>query len=525
MATVIEMSTRASGQGVDQQHEDFVRMEPWLTLVDDLRQGTARMRQQHETYLPSFTKEDNKNYARRWGQATLYPAFEETVGMLTGKAFAKPPELDEEDVPPQILGTDAESGLAENIDLQGNHFQVFAENFFKRALRSGLCHLLVDSTPYPAGASTAAEKQQAGHRPYWVLYEAKQVFAWRYKIEGGRPVLTQVRISETVEEEEGEFASEKVEQIRVLEIGRYRIFREIEDTWVEIPEGQEGGGGPMNGYDGKPLTYIPLVTLYTDEDNGFMTAIPQLLDLAYQNVRHFQKQSDYDNCMSIACFPIFCASGIPSDEQGDIALGPFTICKSTSPESKYYFAEHSGAALAAARQDLQDLKEDMAMHGLKMLMPKPGATPTATATAITEASTTSQLQVAVLRLKDCLELALGYTAEWLGLGKDAGGSVLVDIKNVTLTAADVEQILKAAGAPQQKVIDVETAIEELKRRGFLDEGVDAVDVIAKLQNQSLQHMELGALSGSFLKESEEPVGSSKTTGPNKGVPPTKTKSK
>lgn len=491
------MTVEIQTQGVSNKHDDFLRMEPWLDLVEDLRQGTARIRNQHDKYLPEFSREDPKNYERRWSQATLYPAFEETIGMLTGKAFTKAPELDE-DVPKQIVGTDKEAGLIEDVDMQGNHFQVFAENFFKKGLRSGLCHLLVDSTPFPVGTSTAAEKQKAGHRPYWVIIGAEQVFNWQYKVEGGRQVLTQVRISETVEERKNEFETEKVEQIRVLEPGRFRIFRKVDTGgWTEIPEGQEGGGGPMNGYDGKPLTYIPLVTFYSDEDNGFMTAIPQMLDLAYQNIRHLQKQSDYDNCMSIACFPIFCATGLPEDEQGSINLGPFTICRSSNPETKFFYAEHSGAALSAARQDLQDLKEDMAIHGLKMLMPKPGQTPTATAEAITEASTTSQLQVAVLRLKDCLEQALEYTARWLGLGEGMGGSVNVDLKNVMLTGADVEQILKAAGAPQKQVIDVETAIEELKRRGFLDENVDAKDIMERLKDQALQSPSIAGAVGAL----------------------------
>jgi hypothetical protein len=406
--------------GVDSENEEFRQMKPWLELVDDLRQGTVKIREQHDTYLPKFEAEKIKNYERRWMQATLYPAFEETIGMLVGKAFTKPPTLDEKDVPIEIIGSETESGLQENIDLNGNHFQVFAQNWFKKGLRSGLTHLLVDATPIPEGAQTAEQKISAGHRPYWTIFDAAQVFAWAYEIQSGKPVLTQVRIREIIHEADGEFATKPVEQIRVFEIGKFRIFRKADaGSWAEVPEGSPGGGGPMNGYDGKPLTYIPWITFYSDEDNGVMTAIPQLLDLAYQNIRHFQKQSDYDNCMSVACFPVFCATGIVDSEQ-DIILGPFTVCKSTNENAKFFYAEHTGAALSAARQDLQDLKEDMALHGLRMLMPKTGQSATATAEAITESKTTSQLQIAMLRLKDCLELALDYTARWLGKGGGYG---------------------------------------------------------------------------------------------------------
>ncbi len=496
--------TANPAEGVDGEHDQFGIMKPWRLLVDDLRQGTARIREQHETYLPQFAAEKPKNYERRWKQATLYPAFEETVGMLVGKAFTKPPVLDEADVPLEVLGNEATTGLQENVDLLGNHFQVFAQNFFKKGLRSGLCHLLVDSTPIPAGAITAGEKQRAGHRPYWTIYDAGQVFAWEYEIRGGHPVLTQIRIRETVEEKDGEFQVKKIDQIRVLEPGRFRIFRRSEDgQWKEEPEGGPSGGGPMNGYDGKPLAYIPWVTFYADEDNGIMTAIPPLLDLGYQNIRHFQKQSDYDNCMTVACFPVLCATGLGTEEM-DIVLSPFTILTSTNENAKFFFAEHSGAALTAARTDLQDLKEDMAMHGLRMLMPKTGQSPTATAEAIAESKTTSQLQVAMLRLKDCLELALDYTARWLGKGDDMGGSVKVDLRAITLTLSDIDQVLKAAGAPQKPILDPETAIQILIDKGWLDENVDPKEVMQRLQANVLQTPVAG-LAGTFLRQPAAPA--------------------
>jgi hypothetical protein len=504
MANTVELLANPA-KGVDQKHDQYLIMEPWLKLVDDLRQGTARLREEHDAYLPKFADEKPENYKRRWMQATLYDAFEDTVGMLTGKVFSKPPALDE-DVPVEILGTDAEPGLMEDIDREGNHFQVFAQNLFKQGLRSGLVHLLVDSTPIPPGIGTEAEKKAAGHRPYWVMYRASQVFAWRYKMEGGRPVLSQVRIREAVEEEDGEFGTTAEEQIRVLEPGRFRIFRKDEDgQWKEIKEGDPSGngGGPIVGYDGKPLNYIPLVTFYADEDNGFMTAIPPLLDLAYQSIRHFQKQSDYDNVMTVACFPIFCATGIITDET-EITLGPLTVCKSTSENAKFYYAEHSGAAITSARTDLQDLKEDMAKYGLRMLMPRTGQAPTATGEAINEAKTTSQLQVAALRLRDCLETALAYTARWLGKGKDAGGSVKVDLRGITLSLQDIDQVLKAAGCPQKILLDTKTAITVLQDKGWLNEDIDPVEVEAALQNQALQSSAVGGLAGSFLRPPAAP---------------------
>lgn len=483
--------------GVDKENAEYESMEEGLNLVDDLRQGTAKLREMHEVYLPKFESEKPENYKRRWSSATLHNAFEETVGMLVGKAFAKPPGLDD-DVPLEIKGDDNNIGLIEDIDRQGNHFQVFAENLFKCGLRSGLSHILIDSTPLPEGTVTEAEKKVAGHRPYWIHFQAKDVFAWSSEIVDGKQTLVQVRIRQKVVAKEGEFDSKLIDQILVLDIGRARTFRKAEESdsnsWTLHEE------RPMIGFDGTPLTYIPLVTFYADEDNGFMTSIPPLLDLAYKNIEHFQVHSDYRNCLTVAMFPIFCISGWQGDENsGTIALGPTTTVKLSDPSAKAYFAEHSGAALNAGRQFLSDLKEEMGMYGLRMLLPKPGQSPTATGEAISEAKTSSQLQVAVLRLKDALELALDYTARWLGLGDDAGGSVTVDNASLTLSLQDIDEILKAAGAPSKPVIDTETAIDELKRRGVLGDDVDPKEVLARMNNQALQSSPIGGLAGSFLR--------------------------
>lgn len=139
-------------------------------------------------------------------------------------------------------------------------------------------------------------------------------------------------------------------------------------------------------------------------------------------------------------------------------------------------------------------------------MPKTGQSPTATAEAITESKTTSQLQVAMLRLKDCLELALDYTARWLGKGEDMGGSIKIDLKAITLTLQDIDQVLKAAGAPQKVLLDQETAIQLLIDKGWLPDTIDPKEVIQRLENQMLQSTPVGGLVGTFLKQPVTPPG-------------------
>lgn len=517
-------------QQVDSLHPEYAALQEDLILVDDLRQGTRRMREHHNKYLPQFAAEEEKNYERRWKSSTLFNAFEETIGYFTGRAFASPPAL-EDDVPLEIKGEDDElntdtgevikqgtEGLAENIDNAGNHLTIFAQRVFKEALRSGAAGILVDMPPMPVDEEgnplirTQAEERAANRRPYWVLIRAKQIIGWKVSVESGFPRLTQVRILERVEEDAGRFETEMVEQVRVLEIGLVTIYRKIEDRW------QVHATNEMKGPDGAALTYIPFVALVFDEDGGFLVGQPPLLDLAYLNVKHYQKQSDYDNGITAACFPQWAVSGWQGEDDGDkMAVGPFTVVKLKNPQAKMYFVEHSGAAFGAARQDLQDLKDDMALSGLKLLIPKTGQTPTATGEAIGEARTSSQLQTFVLLLKDALEVALDFTGRWLNKGEGSGGSVTVNTESLIMVRGDIDSLLKAG---QLKQLPTKIILREMVRRGFLADDTDIDEVLELLEEESAKNTALTGLAGSFLQPqgNRPPQNQPPVEGPQAGSP-------
>jgi hypothetical protein len=72
--------------------------------------------------------------------------------------------------------------------------------------------------------------------------------------------------------------------------------------------------------------------------------------------------------------------------------------------------------------------------------------------------------------QDSLEHALGYMAEFLGLGEDAGGSVVVNKEfGVSGGWGDIAQLLASRVAGE---ISRETYWKELQRRGYLADDFD-----------------------------------------------------
>ncbi|HEJ3129346.1 TPA: DNA-binding protein, partial [Pseudomonas aeruginosa] len=85
--------------------------EHWK-LIDCIKGGTSAMREAGEAYLPKRQLETREDYEARLRLATLHPAFEETVGAMVGRVFAKPVVIGD-DVPQEI------ADLLTDVDTEG----------------------------------------------------------------------------------------------------------------------------------------------------------------------------------------------------------------------------------------------------------------------------------------------------------------------------------------------------------------------------------------------------------------------
>src|SRR5450631_2797760 len=113
--------------------------ENW-PLIDALMGGTTAMRAAGKKYLPQWPAEESNSYKARLETATLFPAYERTVAVMTGKPFSKPITVGE-DVPPRL------AEWCENIDLQGRNLHAFAADLCMEALAYGFGGILIDCPP------------------------------------------------------------------------------------------------------------------------------------------------------------------------------------------------------------------------------------------------------------------------------------------------------------------------------------------------------------------------------------------
>jgi hypothetical protein len=436
---------------VNDPNDEIKALRELWAVLDALDGGTPAMRQAKTSLLPKWPNEENEAYAARLATATLFPAWKRTVSVMAGKPFSKALTLKDADARIEQW--------AENIDLQGNSLHVFAADGFREAVGYGLGGILVD---YPrassGGTRTVAQVEAAGERPYWVRYRHGQILGWKTESRSGAVRLTQLRLLESFEEEDGEFGTKHVPQVRVLRPGYWSVYRQTTDarqktSWVLAESGATS------------LTEIPFVPTY-GQRVAFMVGEPPLLDVAYLNVKHWQSQSDQDTILHVARVPILAIIG--ADEQSQLTVGASSAVK-IPVGGDMKFVEHTGAAIQAGAEALKDLEDQMIQAGAELLVKKPGDR-SATESANDAEGNKSDLQRMAENYEDALDQALMFTAAYARLSRPGNVKLYDGYGEATLGDASSTLIkdLWMAGFMTRG-----TAAAELKRRGELAPEFDA----------------------------------------------------
>lgn len=441
----------------------YERMAPRWRQMDVLLGGTEAMRDAGKEFLPQYDNESNKNYDARLKRATLLNMTEQTLDTLAGKPFREQVVL-EEDVPSQLVG------MAEDIDMQGNNLHAFCRSWFRESWAKGLSHVLIEhpipSEPAPGEVRTLADDRREGLRPYWVHIKPECLIAAYSAVEYGQEVLTHIRILEKTIEQSGWEEVEKT-RVRVLEPGYW---------WLYAPD-EKGNEWHVESEGPTSIDFIPLVTFYAGKRAGLMECKPPLTDLSFLNVAHWQSGSDQRNVLTVSRFPILAAAGVPADQKVDI--GPNNFLTTDDVQGKWYYVEHTGAAIAAGQTDLESLEDQMATYGAEYMRKKPGDE-TATGRALDSAESSSYLAATVRDFQDCVEQAMMYTASWLKL--DNGGSIKIN-SDVDLSEADATEqdtLLKMRAA---RDISRKTLLGEMQTRGILADDFDEEADAALLQEE------------------------------------------
>lgn len=416
-------------------------------IVTALLGGTLAMREAGEEHLPRWPQEEGEAYERRKNSATLFPAYHRTVQTLTGKPFSKPIAIGEK--VPEAIKT-----WLDDVDLQGRNLDAFASSLMEKTLGYGLGGILVECPPRPGDVVTRAQEESIGLRPYFVQVHATQVLGWRSQYTPGKGwTLTQLRIMEEVEVEDGPYGIKCVAQVRLLEPGKWSTHRKVDaasDEWAMFQDGTTS------------LNYIPFVPTY-GQRIGFMMGVPPLIELAHMNIKHWQSQSDQDTIVHVARVPILVATGV-SDDNFAVVVGASTCVKLTDENADLKFVEHTGKAIEAGETSLKTLKDEMRQAGAELLVIGQRVEVTATQVASENELGTCALQRISQGEEDALDQALQMMADYAKLGDGGNVTLFNDFGIASLSDASAELLFKMATSGK---ISDESFHEEMQRRNIV----------------------------------------------------------
>jgi hypothetical protein len=440
-----------------------------IELPNTLMGGTASMKKAGEKFLPKEPEESQEAYNSRLEKSYLLNAFKRTVLYLSGQIFSKPVIL-QDDNPQEV------KDLAENIDLENNNLAVFAKKVFEAGLVDGITFVLVDFPPAPIGL-TKEEEKKLGLRPYWVHVPIENLIGWKTEKYRGKTRLSQIRIKEIIEKPRGKYGTEPVSRIRVINLGSYQLYEDIskgkEEDWKLIESGN--------------TTFteeIPLAIYRPGEKITFMTSVPCLEDLAFLNLAHWQSNSDQTTILHYSRVPLLFGKMLAEDPN-KVVIGPNRMIHSNREEASLEYVEHTGQAIGAGRDSLDDLEQRMSLYGLQLLIPKTGSI-TATEKALSSGENDCTLKTYGLIFQDFMEQCVVYTCQWLKL--DNPGSVKINLEFRLLQTSDADVLIKAKMAG---ILPRHTVLQEFLYRGILNEDSDLDQIEEWLAEEDSNNALLG----------------------------------
>jgi hypothetical protein len=388
-------------------------MKSW-EIMKAVTEGTEYLRENSEAFLPLEPREDYDAYMARVNRAVFSPFTQRLIRAATGLVLRKPITLTGDPYWTEMFKMDVD-GCKSDLD-------EYARRVLMCSLTYGQSHILVDY-PAPSGALSLAEERQQNRRPYWIEIDPTNLYGWRLDRESNYGNLIQARIGEKAVLPDGRFGEKVYDQVRVIEPGKYRVFRRKDEIDEMYDLNDNSYAGEFDATTAEEdfklvesgqfsLGEIPLVTIYAGKTDN-LTSKPPLLDIAYLNLAHFQRQADLIHSLHVASQPMLVMEGY-DDQTKDLAIS-VNYAMATQPGNKVYYVEPASSAFDAQSAEIKELQMQMATLGISTLSQQKFVAESADARRLDRVDTNSMLAMVSMELEQKLQKAFNLSAQYVGI--------------------------------------------------------------------------------------------------------------
>ena len=458
----------------------YLQMSEWWAPIKICVGGTQAFRENCGELLPIEPKEDEAAWQRRVSHAVLSPFLTRIGEQAAGLILRKPIQLE-----PKEEGGEVDpywDDFAKNVDGYGTDIDSYARRLVFSSILFGHAATLVDY-PSTEPAPNLAVERELGLRPYFLEIDAANILGWRKAGDSPIAPIGQVRINEYVTEDLGMFGDEVVRQVRVLEPGKWSLWRKGEDGWALYQEGTTS------------LPVIPMAVTYSNKLGELMSK-PPLLPIASLNILHGQRQADLQHSLHVAALPILVLKGF-DDQDSEIGLSANSaILMGTEGDASY--VEPASSAFQSQQDFISELESQMQNLGMSTLFAQKMGAETAESKSLSRTDSDSLLSIVSKDLQASLQVAFDLAAEYAGI---EAPSVQVN-RDFDLQTLDPQQVSQYMGLWQNGAITHSTLLQMLQLGEVLPH-IDVEAEIEQVEQEKLLSMDMAVAAGTNTEEEDE----------------------
>ena len=438
--------------------------ERWLP-VQDVLAGTITMRAQAEKYLPRLCNETDACWQTRINRSVVSPLLDRVIKASVGLIMRKPIIFD---------GGDENywDEWRTDVDRAGSTVDEFIGKILYSSIAYGHCGFITD---FPSNdARTLREEREIAAKPYFIQEEAPSILGWRHDPAENQGMLQQVRFREFITEPDGRFGNTINRQIRVMEPGRFEVWRESKFGSNDYIQHETGTTS---------VAEIPLSVVYSARQNVLLST-PPLESLAHLNIQHYQIQASLINSLHVAAFPLLMLQGWDdtNNELQNLSVGN---ALAMPPEGGASYVEPSANAFDSLQLELKELADQISTLGLTILARPKASAESGSKAAIDRADSNSMLAQISINAEQALQQAMDWAGEYAGI-EPPTVSIDRDFNAGELEGPEIAQFISLYNA---NILDKESVLRLLVRGEVLQDDADIDEIMSATENEELESVE------------------------------------
>jgi len=400
---------------VNSTHSEYDEYSPLWKVVRDCVKGEPAIKAGGADYLPKPTGKGDASYKRYLDRTHFSNFTGRTAEGLHGNLFSREAER------PEGISERFRDFL-ENVDNAGASVGRFTRELAWDVLQTGWGGILADYSRLPDGQTIdVATASRLRLTAYLKWYAAENIINWRYDTVDERRTLSLVVLQETFEDtSKDEFAPSIKTRYRVLRLAG-GVYTQQEYERIESRDRNVKGEffpGPVitPQMGGEPFDYIPFFLCPSNTPEKSM-----LIDLAYENIGHYQKSADLENALHYSGTPTpwmsVDSNALDRNPDGtlkDIPLGG-EVMLHIPPDAKLGFLEPSGQGIAHIQRAIEASEIRMKVLGAKPFDGGPKGVESGKAASIHSAAANSVLGAFAVNMGEVITNAVRLGARWNGI--------------------------------------------------------------------------------------------------------------